>query len=107
LKYCEQDKPRVEIQSKLLQNNIQFSTKDNGIGIKLQYQQKMFVIFKRLHSRAEYSGTSIGLSIYKKIIERHGGKITLESTFGVGTTFFFTLPISQSLYNIDEHKIAV
>lgn len=92
LKYCESDIPRVEVQSTIVGDKIQFSIKDNGIGIKPRYQEKIFVIFKRLHSRAEYSGTGIGLSICKKIIERHGGNITLDSEFGVGTTFFFTIP---------------
>jgi len=107
LKYCEQQIPRVEIQSSLLGDKIRFSIKDNGIGIKPQYQQKIFVIFKRLHSRAEYSGTGIGLSICKKIIERNGGKISLDSELGVGTTFFFTLPVSCSTVDTAEHKIAV
>lgn len=92
LKYCEKDVPRVEIQSTSLDGMVKFSIKDNGIGIKPRYQEKIFVIFKRLHSRAEYSGTGIGLSICKKIIERHGGTISLDSEFGRGTTFFFTLP---------------
>jgi len=100
LKYCEKEVPVINIDAKILNDKVQFSVQDNGIGIKNEYREKIFIIFKRLHSRAEYSGTGIGLSICKKIIERHGGKISLESTLGVGSTFTFTLPIAST--NIEE-----
>lgn len=84
--------PQINIQSKQKGNLFCISIADNGIGIEEKYQAGIFTIFKRLHTQQEYKGTGIGLSICKKIVEKHGGEIWLESDGKSGTTFYFTLP---------------
>jgi light-regulated signal transduction histidine kinase (bacteriophytochrome) len=98
IKYTKKDtKPVIEIGWSDKKDLYEFYVKDNGIGIEKQYYDKIFQIFQRLHAKGEYEGTGAGLTIVKKIVENHGGKIWVESEVGVGSTFYFTLPKNAEL----------
>ncbi len=92
IKFHNSKPPRVHIGVKQVDSEWVFSVKDNGIGIDPQFNQRIFEVFQRLHTRKEYPGSGIGLSITKKIVERHGGRIWVESQPGEGANFLFTLP---------------
>jgi signal transduction histidine kinase/ligand-binding sensor domain-containing protein len=84
--------PRIQISAQIKNDSWKFSFSDNGIGISGQHQEKIFIIFQRLHTRKEYEGSGIGLAHCKKIVELHNGNIWVESTPGEGSNFYFTLP---------------
>lgn len=106
IKFCQSQQPRIHIGVRKPDANSDgeslnfipsanewlFWVRDNGIGLESQYAERIFIIFQRLHGRNNYPGTGIGLAICKKIIERHGGRIWVESKPGQGSTFYFTIP---------------
>lgn len=98
IKYRRVDvKPIIEINVTENLDNYIFSIKDNGIGIDSKFFERIFIIFQRLHKKHVYSGNGIGLAIAKSIVDKHDGKIWVESEINKGSTFFFTIPINRSL----------
>jgi light-regulated signal transduction histidine kinase (bacteriophytochrome) len=92
IKFHGEQPPQIHVSAERVEDAWQFSVRDNGIGIEQEYTERIFIIFQRLHRRADYPGTGIGLAICRKIVERHGGRLWIESEPGQGSIFYFTLP---------------
>jgi signal transduction histidine kinase len=104
IKFRGSETPLIRVAAEAPGKEWIFSVADNGIGILAEHRENVFVIFRRLHTRAEYSGNGIGLSICKKIIEQHGGRIWVESEPGHGCNFQFTLPIKDTSTREGDRK---
>jgi len=92
IRYRNEQQPQIHVSAEPREGAWPFSVKDNGMGIEAQYLEKVFGLFKCMHSRDKYPGSGMGLAICRKIVTLHGGRIWVESEMGKGSTFFFTLP---------------
>ena len=95
MKFRSQEPPHIHVSAVKEDSEWIFSFQDNGIGVESQHLERIFVIFQRLNKRSEYGGTGMGLAIVKKIVERHRGRIWVQSEPGKGTTFYFTIPAKE------------
>jgi light-regulated signal transduction histidine kinase (bacteriophytochrome) len=99
LKFRAASVPRIHVSAAEKESEWEFAVNDNGIGIEPQYFERIFMVFQQLHTKGEYPGTGIGLAICKKVAERHGGRIWVESKPGEGSSFHFTLPKTKGTGN--------
>ncbi|MFL6711948.1 MAG: sensor histidine kinase, partial [Sulfurifustis sp.] len=100
IKFRAERVPEIHVGAEPRSGNYLFWVKDNGIGVEPQCADRIFGVFQRLHGRAKYPGNGIGLAICRKIVERHDGRIWVESIPGIGSTFYFTLPL-KSVHNVE------
>lgn len=99
IKFSGEESPRVHISASLKGRDCVCSVSDNGIGIDPEYMDRLFLLFQRLHTRKQYPGTGLGLAICKRIVERHGGRIWVESKPKKGSVFYFTMPTTKRSYD--------
>jgi light-regulated signal transduction histidine kinase (bacteriophytochrome) len=92
IKFRTERAPEIQISARKEGKYWRFTVRDNGLGFDMKYADRVFIIFQRLHNKETYPGSGIGLAICKKIVERHGGIIRVESEVGKGTSFNFTIP---------------
>ncbi|MEK7751475.1 MAG: ATP-binding protein, partial [Acidobacteriota bacterium] len=103
LSFRSADPPRVVVRAEQSGNEWVFAVEDNGIGLDPKYAGRIFQLFQRLHTRAERPGAGVGLAVVKRIVERHGGRVWVESEPGKGATFYFTIP-AQALPTGSGHR---
>jgi light-regulated signal transduction histidine kinase (bacteriophytochrome) len=94
IKFRSEETPRIHVSAEEQSGEWVFSVQDNGIGIEPEYAERIFVVFKRLHREEDYPGAGVGLTLCRKIVERHNGRIWVESEAGKGAKFRFTIPVS-------------
>jgi light-regulated signal transduction histidine kinase (bacteriophytochrome) len=105
IKYRSEKPPRIEVWAEERGDEWVFHVRDNGLGIEPRYQERIFAIFQRLHSRDAYPGTGIGLAICRRTVERFGGRIWVESQLGQGSDFCFALPKLRSVQAVRQKKV--
>lgn len=96
--------PRVHLWAEPREESWLFAMRDNGIGIEPEYAKRIFLMFERLHTQTEYPGTGMGLTLCKKIVERHGGEIWVESQIDQGATFYFTIPRAKMRKDVKQGR---